>query len=346
MSGEIEAAGDAVTGGLLARAVERQADARTHEHGICRNCATALEGDYCHACGQPAHIHRSLAALWHDLAHGVLHFEGKIFRTLPMLAWRPGELTRRYIAGERARFVSPLALFLFTVFLMFATFSAFGGGLTVPDNARAALVEEAQDARSDFERLGRERAAARAAGRDTRALDSKIAEARGELAERERIAIGFGDERSIIQGSTGWTRLDKGIAKAAKNPNLLIYKLQANAYKFSWALIPLSVPFVWLLFFWRRDLHVYDHAVFVTYSLGFMSLLAIVLTLLGQVAALEPVVALSATIVPPVHLFRQLRQAYRLTRVSALIRLFILLVCSGVVLTLFLLLLVGLGLLG
>ena len=52
--------------------------------------------------------------------HGVLHFEGKIWRTLPLLAWKPGELTRRYIDGERARFVSPIALFLFSVFLMFA----------------------------------------------------------------------------------------------------------------------------------------------------------------------------------------------------------------------------------
>ena len=37
-----------------------------------------------------------------------------------MLAWRPGELTRRYIDGQRARFISPIALFLFCVFLMFA----------------------------------------------------------------------------------------------------------------------------------------------------------------------------------------------------------------------------------
>ena len=66
-------------------------------------------------------------AFCHDLLHGVLHFEGKIWRTLPMLAWRPGELTRRYIDGERARFVSPIALFLFCVFLMFAVASLTGG---------------------------------------------------------------------------------------------------------------------------------------------------------------------------------------------------------------------------
>jgi hypothetical protein len=44
-----------------------------------------------------------------------------------MLLWRPGELTRRYIEGQRARFVSPMAMFLFSVFLMFAVFSSLGG---------------------------------------------------------------------------------------------------------------------------------------------------------------------------------------------------------------------------
>ena len=51
-----------------------------------------------------------------------------------MLAFHPGALTRRYIAGERARFVSPLALFLFSVFLMFATIHALAGegGVDMP----------------------------------------------------------------------------------------------------------------------------------------------------------------------------------------------------------------------
>src|SRR5688572_7351846 len=92
----------------------------------CLNCGTLLAGAYCHACGQREHVPRTLSAFFHDLLHGVFHFEGKIWRTLPMLAWRPGELTRSYIEGQRARFVSPLAIFLFSVFLMFAAFSLIG----------------------------------------------------------------------------------------------------------------------------------------------------------------------------------------------------------------------------
>src|SRR5215212_1678685 len=119
----IEGIGEAVTGGMIAHAVEPDhGEAGPHDEA-CLNCGAELEGAYCHRCGQKGHVHRTLAGFWHELVHGVFHFDGKIWRTLPLLAWRPGELTRRYVAGERARFVSPIALFLFTVFLMFAVFS-------------------------------------------------------------------------------------------------------------------------------------------------------------------------------------------------------------------------------
>src|SRR3546814_10751918 len=83
----------------------------------------------------------------HDLAHGVLHFEGKIWRTLPMLLFRPGALTRRYVAGERARFVSPLALFLFLVFVMFAMIHVLAGEFE-PDMPAAIQEQSIQDRKS------------------------------------------------------------------------------------------------------------------------------------------------------------------------------------------------------
>src|SRR5579859_1867166 len=124
----IEAIGDVVTGGLLASAVEPQtgnSDGHTHEKR-CLNCGAPLRGPYCSACGQKAHVHRSVRAFLQDFIQGLFNFEGKIWRTLPMLAWRPGEMTRRYIAGERARFISPVALYLFTVFAMFAVLNFTG----------------------------------------------------------------------------------------------------------------------------------------------------------------------------------------------------------------------------
>src|SRR4051794_34141504 len=129
--GQFEAVADAVTGGLLGRVVEPRAgegtaSGHTHEKN-CLNCVTPLVGSYCYTCGQHAHIHRTLRAFAQDLLTGTLNFEGKTFKTLPLLAWRPGDLTRRYINGQRARFVSPLALFLFSVFLLFAVLQLVSG---------------------------------------------------------------------------------------------------------------------------------------------------------------------------------------------------------------------------
>ena len=104
-------------------------DASGLQHGssTCLNCRTPLSGAYCHGCGQSAHIHRTLTAWWHDFRHGVLHVEGALGKTLLLLAFAPGRLTRRYIDGERRRFLAPLPLYLFGVFVLYIVCSVFGG---------------------------------------------------------------------------------------------------------------------------------------------------------------------------------------------------------------------------
>ena len=109
---------------------------------ICANCGATLRGPYCSACGQAGHIHSDLRALLHDLAHGVFHFEGKFWRTLVLLAWQPGERTRRYIEGERTTFVSPIGLFLFSVFLMFAVTSNLAAAAVTLVIAPGAAMSE------------------------------------------------------------------------------------------------------------------------------------------------------------------------------------------------------------
>ena len=68
------------------------------------------------------------------------------------------------------------------------------------------------------------------------------------------------DESSISTGSTQadhW--LKNAVKKVTANPDLLLYKLKANGYKFAWLLIPISLPFVWLTLIGRRGFHFYDH---------------------------------------------------------------------------------------
>jgi Protein of unknown function (DUF3667) len=343
MMGNLEALGDAVTGGVVARAVEPQAgegDGHTHET-TCLNCGAALAGPYCHACGQHAHVHRTLSAFFHDFAHGVLHFEGKIWRTLPMLAWKPGELTRRYIEGQRASFVSPIALFLFCVFLTFAVMGMTGGIDSMAEQASqdevASEISATKEALAD---LQSERAEAVKEGRPTANIDTQLRAAKMKIA-RASWKPGPRIEASAIDVSDDVPDWLKGPArKAAKNPELLFYKLKTNAYKYSWALIPISVPFVWLLFPFSRRFHVYDHTVFVTYSLCFMMLLLMVGTLVGLVSQS---LASLAWFVPPVHMYRQLRGAYGVSRFGAVWRTFALTIFAFMAIGFFATLLVTLG---
>jgi hypothetical protein len=344
--------GTAIEGSLLSRALDPGSGARQphpHQPANCLNCGAALMGAYCHACGQQAHLHRTFGAFMHDLLHGALHFEGKMWRTLPLLALRPGTLTRRYIEGARARFVSPMALFLFSVFLMFAIFQALGVSAPTQIQGGGQVVEGLVEARERAQREVQDTRDALAAlpPRDPArpALERQLADAEASLEAMERIT-GFGqdaDERGIVL-ETGIGFIDKSIiAKWREDPELMLYKLQSNSYKFSWLLIPLSIPFVWLLFAWKRGFTAFDHAIFVTYSLSFMSLLFIALSLLRAAGVGTGLLALAVLLVPPVHMYQQLRGAYSLRRRSALWRVTALYAMIGLILALFLQTLIVLG---
>ncbi len=350
-----EAIGTAVEGGLLAKAVGRASreasDRASNTDGhftesACLNCGTALVGAHCHSCGQKAHLHRTLGAFMHDLLHGALHFEGKIWRTLPKLALKPGDLTRRYIAGERASFVSPMGLFLFSVFLMFAVFQIVGIGLSTETNFGSPgrdISHAIDNLEKEQAELRTELAAMPAEDADRARTQTKLTDVENQVTALKSLP-GIGpDAAGQRQWKSGWAWLDKTIGKWNDNPNLMLYKLQSNSYKFSWLLIPLSIPFVWLLFFWKRRFRAYDHAIFVTYSIAFMSLLFIVVSILVKIGAPEWLWGSMITLIPPIHIYKQLRHAYGLSRLSAFWRLAILLIFVGIIAALFIQLVLVLG---
>ncbi|MFZ9394507.1 MAG: DUF3667 domain-containing protein [Erythrobacter sp.] len=352
MSDINEGLGGMIEGTLAARAVEKEAgEGRAEGQGACLNCGTALIGPHCHGCGQRAQIHRTLSALLHDIAHGVLHLDGKLWRTLPLLAFKPGELTRRYIEGERAKFVSPIAMFLFSVFLMFAVFQAVGIGAPqdLPQGAAVsgALDEARKEAIAQRDAASKALATlpASAPAAERARLERELAEAREGLDGIATVeSLGAAGPVEIDANLTGIKSIDDGlIRKWRENPRLMLYKLQANAYKFSWLLIPLSVPFLWLMFAWKRGIRAYDHAIFVTYSIAFMSLLFTTLSVIGASGAGGGWVFTALAVIPPLHLYKQLRQAYGLSRFSALWRLGLLTLFIMVVIVLFLQILLLLG---
>jgi uncharacterized protein DUF3667 len=87
----------------------------------CANCGWPLAGPYCGSCGQKAAASNpTIAAFLHELAHELLHVDGKIFQSVRLLVTAPGALTKEQFAGRRARYVSPIRLYLTFSVLYFA----------------------------------------------------------------------------------------------------------------------------------------------------------------------------------------------------------------------------------
>lgn len=424
MSGELEAAGALATAGVVGAAMEGREGGAPGE-GDCPNCGTKVTGRYCSNCGQHAHPNRKLTGVITEFLHGLWNFDTKAWRTVPMLVVRPGTLTRNYVYGKRARYLAPLTMFLFAIFLMFFAFSTINPPQNIRDtnevqvtqqdltearqelaqvqaeleNARAhpdpdepaglevRLAENAvRLAQAQVDRLERQltRAQAREAERAQQRADAPVqvnvdrgnepaatpsatppvvppatdgaapqpdAPAAPATENDEQIetwqdglrALGSSDDFVVFGGAN--EELNQRVRSKLQNPDLALYQIQDAASKFSFLLAPLSLPFIALLFLWKRGTTLYDHMAYALYALAFAALLFSAAVLLGEV----PFIGWSAAwllLVLPVHMWFHLKGAYALGWWSATWRTILMLNFSYIVATTFTVLVIVLGLAG
>lgn len=376
---DIEGAGAVVTSGLVAGAIEKPTGkaGEDHAHGACSDCGAETSGNFCANCGQPTHVHRSLLHLGEELLHGVMHFDARIWRTLPLLWLNPGRLTREWVEGKRTRYVSPLAIFLFTLFVMFFALSfmphpeskAGGGGLAEriasqrvglaeaekalvqmrtesgaqPDPTMQMAINAGQklvdDRRAALARLEVEQRDGRADGLKPGSWQASIKDMATDEAGETKIKVMGKDAEKEGHGVVAT------VLKKLQNPDLAVYKLQQTMYKFAFLLVPLSIPFVALLFLWKRGFTLYDHGVFVLYSLTFMAMLLMLMVVSATIAGwLGGIVIPLGLLAVPVHVFAQMKGAYSLSWFSALWRTIALLVFCNIVVGLFVTAIIYLGL--
>jgi hypothetical protein len=115
---------EAVAAGAIAGAAARH-DSQGHGpiHTHCENCGAKLEGPFCHRCGQHDYpVHRSFRHATYEALENLFHFEGKFFRNVITLLFRPGALTAAFNAGKRASQMPPFRLYLFVSVLFFVGF--------------------------------------------------------------------------------------------------------------------------------------------------------------------------------------------------------------------------------
>jgi hypothetical protein len=172
---------------------------------ICLNCHSPLAGPYCGRCGQRAlPPHPTIGELTGDAYNELAGWDGKFAASLRTLLRRPGELTRVLLEGRRARFISPVRLYLLcslVYFLIAAVapaptegvefevgvgFGIAGDEITAGDAALAKAISSGTTSLSPAEREALEstiaetpvflRPVMRAMAEDYRGLSSRVTE--------------------------------------------------------------------------------------------------------------------------------------------------------------------------
>ncbi|APP01044.1 DUF3667 domain-containing protein [Xanthomonas perforans] len=179
-----------------------------HPPTACENCATALQGAYCHACGQSAHNPvRSVAHAVEEVFESFWHLDGRIFRTLRDLLV-PGRVAQRFLGGQRVRYVAPMRLFLVLSLLTFFI-------------ARIAVHASAAD--SDI---------AAAPGTSQTTVPKDFAQARTPAqveAVHRQLVDALTQTRAAVPSGIARERVDAGIARANAQAQRRLTQLQADA---------------------------------------------------------------------------------------------------------------------
>jgi hypothetical protein len=112
----------------------------------CDNCGASVTGRYCGNCGQ--RLEPPVHSLWHFIrvaTEDVTHADSRLWRTLWALLFRPGLLTREFLAGRRARYLPPVRLYLVLSVVFFLWIAATQRSSIVvldPGNGHASELRE------------------------------------------------------------------------------------------------------------------------------------------------------------------------------------------------------------
>lgn len=248
-----------------------------------------------------------------------MHFDGRVWTTLPDLFRHPARLTRNYLEGHRAPQIPPFRLFLVVLVTIFLAGSITGHTLsaatTVTDSHGHVITTKVRT----FKDLS--------------------------PAEREQTKAAIVGAKLKGHGGVvdvqNWL-LDR-VGKALDDPARFELVLAEWAERFAFLTLPMAAGLLTLAFLGRKEFYVFDHTIFSLHSLSAVGLMYAANELLGGVTF--GLTGLAMTIGAPIHLFVHMRGVYRTSVIGTLLRMLLLAIGSlfGAILIVLGLVLMGLN---
>lgn len=311
----------------------------------CGNCETPLQGTYCHSCGQLAEdFHKNIWHLFTEVLESFFHWDGRLFRTMPALVYKPGELTRNFINGKRAYQVPPFRMFLVVLVVVFLV-----GHYTTPKMTEPPVITDRSEAQAQARReieadatmseADRKAALAAVDGRWAefgQAVSQSAVEANAKRSADGAVVIGPDGKRRTQVGDLNLSLDPKadsklqawfdGRARAIQeDPERFFLILETWAHRVAVLALPVSALILSLLFVFNRRFFVYDHLIFSMHSLSFQLILLTTILVLQAIAGPG---AWWLVLLAPVHLFMHMRGTYATSVFGTLLRMFILFILT------------------
>lgn len=261
----------------------------------CSNCRTPLLGPHCYHCGQPVKgLVRPLSGWLADLLDTALNWDGRLPRTLLPLLFRPGFLTREYLAGRRVRYVTPVRLFLVLAIALFLAVGLYGNldvGGSGTSSGRA-LAPASGD---------RERVEALVAWLPEPAREQVLAEAMdpppapadvsaihiGDWRDGDPVRISWLPEALNAQLQAALQRIADNARRINEDPGPFLRELLSAAPTTLFFMLPLFALVLKLVYLFKRRLYT-EHLLVALHSHSFIALSLLLAMALSALAGLWP----------------------------------------------------------
>jgi len=322
----------------------------------CRNCGAEVVERYCTRCGQLAsNFHRPFFGLVMSSLADTFALDSRLWRSVPMLLFRPGRMTRNYLDGKRARYVPPFRLFLLASVLFFLTVFGLGDrlgwyenwhldpqvGTAVSETDRSAAIETLQAQLQDETLAPEVRTAIEATL--TQLKSERPLPFVDEEGKVDREALNTAIELNAEQGASDvevetMKAAGEKFARVFENQGRFAARFREWAPRFSLMFMPLLALMLTVLYAWKRRTYVYDHVITALHFQTFLYFLATLLLLLEACLGIgTPWLITIGPLWGIWYLYRQLRVTYGTGMFMAALRTSILLIMGITVLFMLLL---------
>lgn len=256
----------------------------------CLNCGAAVQAAYCQHCGQDTHAHvPGVGEYIHEFVGHYIALESKLWKTLVLLLFKPGRLTRDYIEGKRVRYVLPLRLYLTFSLVLFAVLKMNTHGFNtekpkepVTAGQQAEQAQQLDKAQADIEAARKEGGAATAVGMVLAQSAINTAKEAKPDEEGKILELNEGDEQRLE------TYFGKNLAGKIVKFSKLPTEEKFDAFKAAFfafapyaifAMMPVFALYLKLLY-WRTGRPYGEHLLFALHTNAFAFLMLILMIVL------------------------------------------------------------------